>query len=658
MQDKIINNFVTLKEENEILKKLDEHASIKEIENIIYSIRKEFYEDKPVDIETFITDPYFLGESLNGILYPIWLNLLKSVHPSPFVNTFYEIILEAPLGSGKSYVGCISILYEIYKLILLCEPQLFYNLDTGTKIYFIIFSVTLDSADINWRYIRSFMKKSRFFNELGTKLSKAQSMQEQNVMKDIYVSLGSNTNHSISRAIFGGQLDEGNFQKESSNQAYENYDALITRTDSRFSSETGTPAGILWLCSSPTLESSFTKTRIEESKTNPNTLVVENITKWDVLKGTDKYKKTYKSGKYFPVFVGDSIREPFIIQDKETLSKYPKELILPVPMEHKRVFSINPKKALRDSGGRRLTVSGSLFKSKDEIKRLMTVQNKFKTNIDERFISISQNTLGNTGTGIIKLGMKSNINLIDYIVDKDFFKKPDHPWAYRFIHIDIGAKIDRCGISSSYSIYKNNIYYQNNLELEERKNRIFYNDFAIALEAEEGDEIPFSKIIDLLVYLKLLGYPIQLITTDQREGGRKLRQDLTQQGLNTDYLSMDTGRDNYDTFQDLCVEERCILCDVPLLFIELAELQDNGNNGKKPIINHLKWFTMVNGVKATKDISDSTAGSIISASKAQYVFNPALLFNEYAEQNQEKRNLERMVKRNKFKGLGNGLFGR
>lgn len=661
MDDKIDFNSKTQDEENRILSIIDEKYSIQQIDNIIYDIRREFYEEKPVDINTFIYDTHFLGNSLKDVFFPLWTKLLKKVHPSPFVNNFYEIILEAPLGAGKSYVSAVSLLYEIYKLLCMRSPQDFYNLGAGTRIYFIIFSVTLDSADINWNYIKTFMKKSPWFQGLATKITQAKklSSNEQDIFKDIFIGIGSNTDHSISRAIFGGQLDEGNFQSKASNQAYENYEALITRIESRFMSGQGTPPGILWLTSSPTLESSFTTDRIQASKKLESTLVVENIPIWEVLKGTDRHRKTYVSGKSFYVFCGDATKDPFIINSGNKNLILDKKQVIKVPYEHYNVFKRNTPKALRDNAGRRISITSNLFSSKDDIKKLMTAPNRFKTPIDERFIKLSENTIGNTGSGIIKIGMKSNTNLIDFIIDREYFKQPMFHYAYRFIHIDIGAKIDRCGIASSFAIYTDQRFYQTTQEVIDRSHKFFYNEWAIALEAFEGDEIPFGRIIDLLVFLKNLGYPIKLITTDQREGGRKLRQDLTEAGFETGYLSMDKDRIEYDDFQDLCLEERTILADVPLTFLELSELQDNGTSNKKPTIDHPKYFsTSIDGlvIKGTKDISDAVGGSIINASKAKSIFNPILLYNKHQQANNSKNNMEKMYNQSMINKFGNKLF--
>ncbi len=67
-------------------------------------IDRPAYEEKPVDIETFINDPVFLGDVFEEAFYPFWLNFLKELYPSPFYSTQYEVICQLPIGSGKTTV--------------------------------------------------------------------------------------------------------------------------------------------------------------------------------------------------------------------------------------------------------------------------------------------------------------------------------------------------------------------------------------------------------------------------------------------------------------------------------------------------------------------------------------------------------------------------
>ncbi len=451
---------------------------------------------------------------------------------------------------------------------------------------------------------------------------KPKNKVEQFIGKDIYIGLGSNTDHSISRRVFGGVLDEGNFQKGGeSRQAYDNYEGMITRIEASFSSEQGVPPGILWLASSPTFESSFITERITAAQGQSSTLVVENIPIW-VLK---KNSGTYTSGKSFEVFVGDGIRDPFIVNDENRQGLSKEHTIIRVPMEHHVIFKKNTAKALRDLAGRRINASSSFFKSKDRLGSIMTLPNLFYTDV-------------------LKVNMKTPLDtLMKAISNIEYFKDPMNPFAYRFVHLDIGAKKDRMGIACVHAIYKDSTYYATPDSVNERTQRHFYGEWGIALEAEENQEIPFSLVVSFLIYLKSIGYPIYLVTTDQMEGGRKLRQDLIQAGLNADYLSVDKNRAEYDVTHDLIEEERMNLPikddEHGLVFLELSELIDGGATAKSPVINHPKKFkTEYKGSnRGTKDLADGYCGAANSCNNAKHIFNPLIMFKQGKEKKESSK---------------------
>ena len=58
---------------------------------VIYEVvGKALYKEYPVDIETFIFDPYFLGSIYGDIIFPMWVNVLKEIYPAPFCKRYNE----------------------------------------------------------------------------------------------------------------------------------------------------------------------------------------------------------------------------------------------------------------------------------------------------------------------------------------------------------------------------------------------------------------------------------------------------------------------------------------------------------------------------------------------------------------------------------------
>lgn len=62
----------------------------------------EGYESVPVDIETFVNDPQYLGQLFAGNVYPYWMERLKKIYPNPFYSPAQEILITGCIGAGKS----------------------------------------------------------------------------------------------------------------------------------------------------------------------------------------------------------------------------------------------------------------------------------------------------------------------------------------------------------------------------------------------------------------------------------------------------------------------------------------------------------------------------------------------------------------------------
>lgn len=96
---------------------------------------KEVWEEKPVDIETFICDKHFLNQRWNGKTgcRPAILDILKHLAD----EKVRESILLLGKGSGKDHAASILHLYGIYKSLCLYDPQTYYGLSPGSPIYFV-----------------------------------------------------------------------------------------------------------------------------------------------------------------------------------------------------------------------------------------------------------------------------------------------------------------------------------------------------------------------------------------------------------------------------------------------------------------------------------------------------------------------------------------
>lgn len=122
------------------------------------------YKRKPVTIDTFLRDEYYLGQ-FTEMLFPKWRTDLGIIF-GPGAH-YVEWLMGGAIGAGKSFTAMIALTYLVYRMSCLRDPQRYYSLahKTGT-IVFGIYSVTMTQAvDVGYDYIRSFVENSPYFQE-------------------------------------------------------------------------------------------------------------------------------------------------------------------------------------------------------------------------------------------------------------------------------------------------------------------------------------------------------------------------------------------------------------------------------------------------------------------------------------------------------------
>lgn len=62
----------------------------------------EGYESVPVDINTFLDDPYYLGQIYSGRVYKYWRDALNKIYPNPLYSPYVEICITGCIGAGKA----------------------------------------------------------------------------------------------------------------------------------------------------------------------------------------------------------------------------------------------------------------------------------------------------------------------------------------------------------------------------------------------------------------------------------------------------------------------------------------------------------------------------------------------------------------------------
>lgn len=165
------------------------------------------YNEIPVSIDEFLHNPKYLGKGLidkegRFTLFPYWENLLKEIFPDPLKPAACNTLaLTGAIGLGKSTVAVIIGCYELYRMMCLKDPYLYYGLQPIDLITFSVINITLDAAKgVAWDKIQNLIQSSEWFMKRG-KISKSDP-PEWRPPDGIELIYGSQSRHIIGRAVY------------------------------------------------------------------------------------------------------------------------------------------------------------------------------------------------------------------------------------------------------------------------------------------------------------------------------------------------------------------------------------------------------------------------------------------------------------------------
>lgn len=301
----------------------------------------------PVDIETFLMDPNYLGTTYGKNLYPYWLDKLKKIFPTPLSSSCYEVMLAGSIGSGKTYAICGGILYDLYRLTLLKDPQKKWLILPSTPIQIgIIISPNVDNSIISDIYLDCINLSPYFKKQLLP--GKGDILEQDMFPNHIGFTYLSKATPIIGRAFIGAILDDGIIDNVlydhktvlTIKNPLELYTSIKRRMITRFMGATGETPGRMW---SITYPGSKLYSFIKKNVYGSSTMFIEP-TIWDV----QGFKGIY-CGDKFLVYLGTKTEEPRIIKESE--NTYDSSLVISVPIEYYGDFEKNTIGALKDLAG-------------------------------------------------------------------------------------------------------------------------------------------------------------------------------------------------------------------------------------------------------------------------------------------------------------------
>ncbi len=562
------------------------------------------YEEVPVDIDTFLRDPSYLGKGLINeegkfTVFPYWVNKLKEIFPDPLSPPVYNTLaLSGAIGLGKSFMAVLCGLYELYRMLCLKDPYLHYGLQPIDKITFAIINITLDAAKgVGWDKMQQLLQSSPWFMSKGTVTGTINPTW--NPPKGIELIAGSLSRHIIGRAVFWAFFDEVSFQpNQDVNKQKEKAKTLVNtaaaRMQSRFMKGEKNPT-LLVLASSKRTEQSYMETFIEaRKKQESKTTLIVDEPQWVIRTDKDSPNK-------FKVAIGNKFLSSEVVPLNHTeadlrLYRDRGYTLLDVPMGYYSNFVDDIDIALTDIAGIS-TSSSNRYISGPRLAATKRdgMQNAFTRDVIE---------VGNGKEDTAQYWNFFDIEKID--------KKLKHMPLY--IHMDMSVAGDKTGIAGVFIAGK-----KPPTEGQPASKDLLYSlGFSVSVKAPKGHQISFEKNRQFIYWLKEQGFNIKGISTDTYQSV-DTGQQLGAKGFNYAVISVDRVDSDrickpYQYLRSTIYEERLAMYDSELLTEELIGLERDNNSGK---IDHSP--TGIN----SKDAADAVCGAVWNASQnaEQFAFD-------------------------------------
>ena len=563
-----------------------EKLTEQEKSEVIYeAVGKEIYKTNPVDVLTFLEDQYFLG-SVYDTIFKMWKDLIKEVYPAPFCKKYDEVILSCATRCGKTYITAFIMMYELYLLTCMINPIKTYSV---SNIVFAFLSKDNSTAvsQIGGEIYKC-LTQSPYFNDVAKEKLSFSKLDKDGVRitDDILFKAGSSISTIIGTNLFAACLDEANAKPANvaAEHLIENrmrlYQEMRDRRESSFS-KAPKRTGMLTFTSSPTDEGDVLSEIILDTENNgiPGVLIRDNIARWEA--------REEDMDDYFEFFLGSDTKDPCIVD--EMLELKPEELDrviqIPAKADYYAQFRSDPYLAIQNIAGRRTMPSMALFNTVASFEKVFCKEQDIFT------------------TDTPKITVESFRNLEDFMYadKKNYFRNPDRPDCYRYIHLDMAYKCDRFGLAS---VYSDRVKYtaEDGHEIYVRK---YFVDFCLGIESQNKEAVDILKILEFVYSLKEKGYPLKLVTTDNHQGEIARQLVAKRGGVRTEYLSMEKDKAPYLNLKNTIISEALEGYKNPTLMRELRGLRESQKKIEK-------------GKGYTDDMSDALAGALWSCSQDKF----------------------------------------
>lgn len=243
----------------------------KELDNLVWLLENPEYEQRVVDIRTFIDSEKYLNAKNE-----CW-DSIKDDLEELFKGHYTEAVFCEAIGAGKGYKSSIIIAYMVYRTLCLRDPQRYFGLAKGSQICFINMSIRADqSHKVVFTEIKARIDNSPWFRKFYP--SNPDIRSELQFPKNIIVFPGnSKETFPLGYNILGGVMDEAAWYTDidTHDVAEDMFNALHSRIKNRFGDK-----GLLVMISSPRYADDFIEKKMKEAETN-NNIFARRKTLWE-----------------------------------------------------------------------------------------------------------------------------------------------------------------------------------------------------------------------------------------------------------------------------------------------------------------------------------------------------------------------------------------
>ena len=527
----------------------------------------EEFDERPVDLRTFVTDKNYLGlPELSEHQYTLIEKSSQIYKESTLIKLFgesegsirykqtaNEVVAQLGKGSGKDYCSTISVAYIVYLLLCLKDPASYYGKPPGDSID--IINIAINAQQANNVFFKGFKNRvthspwfaGRYFEKASEiKFDKNVTVYSGHSEREAFE--GYNVLVAVLDEISGFALDStsGHDQAKTASGIYDMYRASV---DSRFPDY-----GKVILLSFPRFKNDYIQQRYEDI-----------ISEKEVISRSHKFKLD----EDLPDNTVGNEFEIFWDEDQIISYKYPRVYAIRRP-----TWEVNPTRSIED-------FKIAFYRDvTDALGRFACMPPEA---IDAFFKSREK----------IEMAFNDLSLAVDGFGRFEEWFTPEEDKEY-YIHVDLAQKHDHCAVSMAHiekfvSVKVTDTYSQ--------PAPIVKVDAVMYWTPTSDKSVDFGEVRDYILSLRSRGFNIRICTFD-RWNSHDMMQQLKQYGINTETLSV--AKKHYDDMAMVVLEERLNGPHIPLLVDELLELRIMRDK-----VDHPR--------KGSKDLADAVCGSIYNA---------------------------------------------